>query len=257
MSKRFLDTDLWNKQWFQELSLKEKIFLKYIYENCDCAGVWETNYRLASFIIGEEVNKQTIDSINNKKEQFIFISDNKLFIKNFIQFQYGTLSEDCKPHKPVIEKLKKYNLYEKVLKGFSKGIYTLKEKEKEQYKEKDKEKDKEKENTCNDFFNLYNSTVKNLPKIKTIGESRKKKIKTRLKELPFDDWKAVFEKCDNSSFCCGNNNRNWQASFDWLIENDNNYIKVLEGKYDNKEEFTDKNKLLEMAEMAMKGQQNE
>ena len=40
-------------------------------------------------------------------------------------------------------KLKKYNLFERVSKGYRKGFETLEEKEQEQYKEKEKEKEKE------------------------------------------------------------------------------------------------------------------
>lgn len=139
MAKRFVDTELWQKEWFQDLTLKQKVLVKYIFENCDCAGVWELNFRMASFIIGEKVSIDDLKEINSKKEQFIFFEEDKLYIKNFIEFQYGTLSENCKPHKPVIEKLKKYKILDRVLKGFPKGFKTLEEKEKEQYKEKEKE----------------------------------------------------------------------------------------------------------------------
>jgi hypothetical protein len=47
MAKRFVDTELWQKEWFQDLTLKEKILIKYIFENCDCAGVWNGNFKLA------------------------------------------------------------------------------------------------------------------------------------------------------------------------------------------------------------------
>lgn len=110
MSKRFVDTELWQKEWYQDLSLKEKILVKYIFENCDCAGVWETNYRMASFIIGETITKSDIDAINNKKNLFSFIAENKLYIKGFIEFQYGKLSYNCKPHLPVIKLLQKYGI---------------------------------------------------------------------------------------------------------------------------------------------------
>lgn len=110
MAKRFVDTELWQKEWYQDLTLKEKLLVKYIFENCDCAGVWEFNFRLASFIIGEQVNKADIESINKKKEQFIFLNDNKLYVKDFIKFQYGKLSYACKPHLPVIKLLDKYGI---------------------------------------------------------------------------------------------------------------------------------------------------
>lgn len=137
MAKRFIDTELWQKEWFQDLSIENKLLLKYIFENCDCAGVWNSNYRLASFILGFSVTKNDITNINEKKQQFEFLNNGDIFVIDFIKFQYGTLSENCKPHKSVIEKLKKYNLYERVLKGYGKGLETLEEKEQEQYKEKE------------------------------------------------------------------------------------------------------------------------
>lgn len=155
MAKRFVDNEIWKKEWFQDLSLKHKILIKYIFENCDIAGVMEMNYRLASFLIGEKITKTDIEEINNAKEQFYFIDNNKIYIRNYIEFQYGTLSANCKPHKPVIDKLKKYGIFERVCEGFAKGIDTLEEKEKEQYKEKDKDKEKEKE--INADMNCYGS----------------------------------------------------------------------------------------------------
>lgn len=83
------------------------------------------------------------------------------------------------------------------------------------------------------FFDNYNLIAKRLPKASKLSDKRKKKIKARLKDLDLEGWKKVFEKCNNSDFCAGLNKGNWKANLDWLIENDNNYLKVLEGKYDN------------------------
>lgn len=115
MAKRFVDTDLWQKQWFQELSVKEKILVKYIFENCDCAGVWDINLRMASFVIGETITLTDFYNINNKKELFRFIKDEqdhekRIFVIDYITFQYGNLSYNCKPHLPVIKLLQKYGI---------------------------------------------------------------------------------------------------------------------------------------------------
>lgn len=142
MAKRFVDTELWQKEWFQNLSIENKLLLKYIFENCDCAGVWNSNLRLASFILGYPYTIDDIHRINKKKEQFEILDNGNIFVIDFIKFQYGTLSENCKPHKPVIEKLKKYGLFERVSKGYRKGLETLEEKEQEQYKEKEQEKER-------------------------------------------------------------------------------------------------------------------
>lgn len=114
MSKRFVDTELWQKEWFQNLSLKHKILLKYIFENCDCAGIWEFNFRMASFIIGENVTIDDIKEINQIKKQFEIL-ENKLYICDFIKFQYGKLSYACKPHLPVIKLLKKNGIEFEIL----------------------------------------------------------------------------------------------------------------------------------------------
>lgn len=110
MSKRFVDTEIWNKAWFQELSLKNKVLVKYIFEQCDCAGVWDINFRLASFIIGEQVTLSDIEEINKKNLLFEVFDTDKIFVIDFIKFQYGTLSYNCKPHLPVIKILKKHGI---------------------------------------------------------------------------------------------------------------------------------------------------
>lgn len=87
-----------------------------------------------------------------------------------------------------------------------------------------------------EFFTLWNTTVEgNLPAARSLTTVRKRKIKTRLEERPLSEWQTVFEKMAASSFCCGENDRRWKADFDWILDNDNNAVKVLEGKFDNRQ----------------------
>ena len=173
MAKRFVDTELWQKEWFQDLSIENKLLLKYIFENCDVAGVWNGNFKLASFIIGYSFSINDINYINSIKEQFEVLENGNIFVIDFIKFQYGTLSENCKPHKPIIEKLKKYGLYERVLKGYSKGIETLEEKEQEQYKEKEKEITLTEEQTLYGEYNNVCLTKKQYGKLLSMCASEK------------------------------------------------------------------------------------
>ena len=83
MSKRFVDTDLWQKSWFQELSTANKLLVLFIFQNCDNAGVWNINYRLASFIIGEPVCENDINFINSKNYMFEKFDDDKIFVIDF------------------------------------------------------------------------------------------------------------------------------------------------------------------------------
>ena len=66
-----------------------------------------------------------------------------------------------------------------------------------------------------------------------IIDARKKAIKARLKTYSIDDFKNLFEIAEKSDFLKGNNDRNWNATFDWLIK-DSNMAKVLDGNYNNK-----------------------
>lgn len=92
-----------------------------------------------------------------------------------------------------------------------------------------------------DILQAYNEICCSLPKIKSLSNGRKDKLKTRWKELKaLDKFEEIFERVESSDFMKGNNNRKWKCSFDWLMNNDNNYLKVLEGKYDNKDNETEK-----------------
>jgi phage replication O-like protein O len=92
-----------------------------------------------------------------------------------------------------------------------------------------------KDSLSSDFFSLWNATVEGkLPTARSLSAVRKRKIKTRLEEKPLSDWKTVFEKMTASPFCRGENARGWKPDIDWIIDNDNNAVKVLEGKYDSR-----------------------
>ena len=100
--------------------------------------------------------------------------------------------------------------------------------------ERDIEQDKEKEKKNNylKIIDMYNKTCVSLPRAKCLSDARRKAIKARLNTYTIDDLKRAFEKAEASSFLKGANDRNWRATFDWLLK-DSNIAKVLDGNYDN------------------------
>jgi len=75
-----------------------------------------------------------------------------------------------------------------------------------------------------------------LQKLIKMTDKRKKKIKTRWEQFgDIDSFKEAFKKIKESDFCNGKSNKGWKATFDWLIDNDTNMAKVLEGNYDNRD----------------------
>lgn len=91
-----------------------------------------------------------------------------------------------------------------------------------------------KADVCIDIVCDYNMICSRLSKVERLTESRKKHIRARLVEHSREDLTTAFYKLNASDFACGNNDRGWEADFDWLMKNEENITKVLEGKYDNK-----------------------
>lgn len=120
MAKRFVDTELWDKKWFMQLTAKQKCLVKYVRDKCDVAGIWDCNYQLASVYIGEIVTEQELLEIDNGK-QFQKIADEKIYCTGFIEFQYGqTLNEQSPIHKKVMDLLDKYGIEYNIKKQASK-----------------------------------------------------------------------------------------------------------------------------------------
>ena len=73
-----------------------------------------------------------------------------------------------------------------------------------------------------------------IKQINRITEKRAKFIKIRLSNFtPEEIFKAI-DKAAISDFLNGRiGNRGWTADFDWMFGNESNFIKVLEGRYDN------------------------
>ena len=118
-----------------------------------------------------------------------------------------------------------------------------KEKKKEKKKERDLDIDKDiDKDTINSIsstevqqiINTWNSLgLQNIKFIKN-NTNRYKMLNARIKEYGIDTFLQAINNIRNSSFLKGQNNRNWTITFDWLIK-PNNFIKVLEGNYDDKE----------------------
>lgn len=94
---------------------------------------------------------------------------------------------------------------------------------------------------------LWNRLCPSFPKLFTISENRRNKMRIRIEEmggtgkaLPLLE--DIFKKMERSSFLKGDNKRGWKASYDWLFENDKNWVKVWEGNYDNRESSGNKQK---------------
>ncbi|AJW76890.1 hypothetical protein UF08_1 [Marinitoga camini virus 1] len=91
---------------------------------------------------------------------------------------------------------------------------------------------------------LYHTYCPSLPKVRILTETRKKYLNARWKEHPdLKFWEDYFKSVEKSDFLTGRvdygRRTPFLADFEWLIR-PNNFAKVIEGKYKNREEKEEK-----------------
>lgn len=107
MAKRFTDTELWGKEFFLKYSMKQKLLLRYLYDSCDNAGIYEPNYILLEVFIGEKITEEDILSLNTDKKRIVKLENGKFYLTRFIKFQQGDfLNPKNNAHKQIIAILK-------------------------------------------------------------------------------------------------------------------------------------------------------
>lgn len=243
MSKRFIETTLWTQnKWFRKLKPHHKLLWVYLITNCDSVGVWEEDLELTEFIIGYEYKQEDLLIFGDRLKKF---NSKKYWIKDFVEFQYGELKEENltnKPHQSYISLLKKHSLWI----DYKKSIGTVKEKDKD--KDKDEEKYKEKDEEIESIVEIWNTFAKqnNLTKIIKLTDKRLSNVKNRLEEKEFD-LGLIFDNIKKSDFLLGKNKNNWKIDFDFIFSSKNNYIKILEGKYNGKQQGITESELYDFA----------
>ena len=139
--KRFIETEIWDKEDFCSATDKQKLLTIFITCKCDAVGVFKMANMLIRTYVGSPVTKEEILSIPCDIEE---LEEGVYWLSKFCSFQYGDLKESCKPHRKYIKMLKDKGLFERVSKGFQKGIETQQEKEEDKEQEKEEEQDREK-----------------------------------------------------------------------------------------------------------------
>lgn len=87
-------------------------------------------------------------------------------------------------------------------------------------------------------WNLFCDKHPILSKIKEISQKRRDKLKKRYEADSFNAFDVILIAIEKQPFLLGKNDRNWKVNFDWVIENDTNYLKVLELNYLETKSYT-------------------
>jgi hypothetical protein len=109
MAKRFIDTGLFDDDWFMNLSKDAKILWIYFLTKCDHAGMLKLNARLCEVQTGIKDLNGTIKLLGNR---IITVSERLYFIPKFLQYQYpGFPYSKAKAQLSAIEILTKHGLF--------------------------------------------------------------------------------------------------------------------------------------------------
>jgi len=76
-----------------------------------------------------------------------------------------------------------------------------------------------------------------LPELRSMTPDRVARCRDRLQHARdrarfLADFREAVRRAAATPFLCGSGPAGWRANFDWIIANDTNYLKVLEGRYD-------------------------
>lgn len=113
MPKRLTDTGKWEKSWIRELDPKHKLFLVWLWDRVNYAGIWEVDFERIRFELGMNLNLEELRLVF--KDKIVeFDNGEKWFYPSFIEFQYkvpvGQLNPENKAHLAVIRALIKHDL---------------------------------------------------------------------------------------------------------------------------------------------------
>ena len=115
MPQRLAVTERWEDTWFTGLASLETMFLYvYLCDRCDCAGIWEPNWRLANFLMKYEFDPE--QAFTELSPKVVKLDSGKWFLPNFVLIQYKVESIDQldpknKAHLGVIRRLQKEGLW--------------------------------------------------------------------------------------------------------------------------------------------------
>lgn len=266
--KRIVDTGFWtDDKVVDEFSPEDRYFMLYLMTNPHSSqlGIYKFNKRIMAFELGYSVEAVAVmlERFQDKYHVVVISEEtSEIAILNYLRYSI------IKGGKPVedllireIGEIKNKDLIGKVfehIKGYKNLNLTVLKVIEEIFNTNINDNDNENEESytdthnesCNesytdtssdpvkktdkiqDVVDLFNAIVSSMPKVKSLTATRKKNITARLKDYGMEKIVEVFHKAEASDFLCGRV-KEWKAGFDWVMKPEN-FVKIMEGNYDNK-----------------------
>ncbi len=111
MAKRFIDTGIFDDDWFMDLSKDAKLLWLYFITKCDHAGIIKLNEKLCKVQTDIKDLDVIIKQLGNR---LVIVNKHLYFIPKYIEFQYpGFPNSKVRQQQSAVEILVKYGLFDK------------------------------------------------------------------------------------------------------------------------------------------------
>ena len=120
MSKRFIDTGLFDDDWFMDLSKDAKLLWVYFITKCDHAGMLKLNIKLCKVQTDIKDLNEIIKQLGNR---LVTVNEHLYFIPKYIEFQYPNFpNSKVRQQASAIDILVKHGLFDRENLTLIKGL---------------------------------------------------------------------------------------------------------------------------------------
>lgn len=153
MAKRFIETGIWQQDWYLRMTSEYKLFFFWIITNCDHAGIFKPNTETFNRMNGCNISlSEALTLFNFEKQRVRQLSNGRWLIEDFFTFQYG---KNANPSNRVHSSIIKILQENEVNLTSIRGLIDLKD----GVKDKDKDKDNY---SSNKLINKYGKEFSNM-----------------------------------------------------------------------------------------------
>ena len=233
---RTLHISFWQDPFVLELTPESKYFYIYLMTNSKTNQLGCYEIALKTIVDETGYSKETVETLLEKfveKKKIIHSKKtNEILLLNWHKYSWSKSPKVEICIKKEFQLVKSEEFKSILFSLFKEHGYSM---DSLWIKETETETETETKISFQQIADMYNEICISFPKLSKLSNQRKKALSARFKEYSIDDFRRLFTLAESSSFLKGRNNRDWRATFDWLIK-DANMAKVLDGNYNTGKE---------------------
>jgi hypothetical protein len=102
MAKKYIESDIFEREFFYNMNSSEKLFYLFCITRCDSIGILTLNRPLIETLLGIKIDLQSF--LKKTDGNIIQLDKKRLFIPKWVKFQYGGFNQS-KQHETMAKKM--------------------------------------------------------------------------------------------------------------------------------------------------------